>query len=485
MKVRSVHAWRCALGVTLASLYACSSPSDGAPPDASTPDAAFTQDAAADAAADDATSNASLDANSDDAPSGASYPAPHADFPRVESLGGPVLSMPNVVPIFFANDPLQAQIEQFLAQLTGSSYWTETTSEYGVTGLQVAPSIVVSDSVPSSITGPQISSWLAGYLDGTHPEWPAINNQNVYVVFYPEGTTVTQADGSTSCIDFGGYHNEGIEPLAPSAAGDAGIEEDAEASDDAASGASGARGPSFVYAVLPRCATFNTLAGLDSLTAAVSHELVEAATNPFTRTRRAFQYVDFDHVAWAIGLTNDLFVGEVSDMCHSESPDRAYQRLVGNFMVQRSWSNLAAAANRDPCVPAVPGVYIGAAPEFNEVDVILNDGGFPNALLTSGARIAVGQSTTLTVRLFSTGPTADWYVTPFQRLAAVGAAPTLRMVLDKGRGNNGDILKLTITRVANGPTFGGTEIFLVSSAMPLVGQGPRPASNAWYGFVEN
>jgi hypothetical protein len=32
---------------------------------------------------------------------------------------------------------------------------------------------------------------------------------------------------------------------------------------------------------------------------------------------------------------------------------------------------------------------------------------------------------------------------------------------------------------------GGTEIFLVSSAMPLVGPGEPPASNAWYGFVQN
>jgi len=47
--------------------------------------------------------------------------------------------------------------------------------------------------------------------------------------------------------------------------------------------------PPFVYAVLPRCATFNTLSGLDSLTTALSHELVEAVTDPFIRSRRAYQ----------------------------------------------------------------------------------------------------------------------------------------------------------------------------------------------------
>jgi hypothetical protein len=412
------------------------------------------------------------DANSD-GPALAGYPAPHADFPRIETGAGPVLKTPNVVPVFFGADSFEPQIERFLAQLSSSSYWTETTGEYGVSGLQLAPSIVVSDPIPTSTTDLEIQSWLAAYLDGTHSDWPAIADSNVYVVFYPDVTTITKP-GEASCTDFGGYHSEGTVQRARAASEDASV----------AAADAGLQESSFAYVVLPRCATFNKLSGLDALTAAVSHELVETATNPFNRTRRAFGYIDPGHVAWAIGLNRNLFFSELADLCESQSSDRAYQRLLGDFVVSRSWSNLAAGSNRDPCVPAGPGVYFGAAPELDELEVISNDGGFPNAVLTSGVRIRIGQSKTVAVRLFSTGPTPDWYVTPFQRRAA-GEEPTLRLELDKNLGNNGDVLELSITRLADGPTFGGTEIVLVSSAMPPTGQGFPPASTNWYGFVQN
>ena len=81
--------------------------------------------------------------------------------------------------------------------------------------------------------------------------------------------------------------------------------------------------------------------------------------------------------------------------------------------------------------------------------------------------MAVGQPKTISVRLFSTAPIPDWYVSVRQLLGTTGAPTTLRISLDKSTGNNGDILKLTITRTANGPAFGGTVIDLVSSTAPV------------------
>jgi hypothetical protein len=66
--------------------------------------------------------------------------------------------------IFFADDPIQGQIEQFLSQLAGSPYWAATTSEYGVGALQTALSTVVTDPFSTNIAGPEVDSWLAGYL---------------------------------------------------------------------------------------------------------------------------------------------------------------------------------------------------------------------------------------------------------------------------------------------------------------------------------
>ena len=44
----------------------------------------------------------------------------------------------------------------------------------------------------------------------------------------------------------------------------------------------------------------------------------------------------------------------------------AYIRGVGDFMVQRTWSNAAAKAGHDPCVPAPATPYIAAEPMFTE-----------------------------------------------------------------------------------------------------------------------
>ena len=65
----------------------------------------------------------------------------------------------------------------------------------------------------------------------------------------------------------------------------------------------------------------------------------------------------------------------------------------GGFTVQRIWSNAAAAAGGDPCVPASASVYFNVAPE--------------TWLLT----IPVGGTATFTADAFSSAPIAsDWYV---------------------------------------------------------------------------
>ena len=58
--------------------------------------------------------------------------ADHGPVPQLVSLGGPVLTAPKIQPIFWANDAERDHVEDFANQLVGSSYWTATTSEYGV-----------------------------------------------------------------------------------------------------------------------------------------------------------------------------------------------------------------------------------------------------------------------------------------------------------------------------------------------------------------
>jgi hypothetical protein len=399
-------------------------------------------DASSDVASDDAGDAATPDAPAETAPPPQGYPATHAAPPIVETFGGPILAAPKVVPIFFANDADQSQLEAFLMQLAASPYWKTTTGEYGVGPLSVAPSIVVTDAAPAMTTSLDILAWLAGYVGSGMAGWPAADPNNVYTVFYPQSTTITDGT-STSCQDYGAYHDEG--------------------NSDADAGA-----PPFPVAVIPRCANFNGLGGIDVVTANTSHELVEAATSPRLRSAPAFHTTDDDHIVWTV-----VPGGETGDMCIYDS--RAYEKLVGTFMVQRTWSNASAQAGLDPCVPGVAGPYINAAPDLD--DAVTLDRSATAHFRTTGVTVPTGMSKTIAVRLFSTAPANDWTVEAHDVGYESGGPATLSFKWDKSSGHNGDVLHLTITRTADG-SIGGTELMLVSNVSAT-------EQTVWFGFVAN
>src|SRR5581483_5145296 len=217
------------------------------------------------------------------------YPAPFPSPPQVVNNGGPRIVSGKVVPVFWANDPLQAQVEQFLQMMSPSPYWTAVTKEYGVGDFKTLPSIVIADPPPSSIDDAGIQTWLKQHADGSDMAWPYADPATVYALFYPVGTSIT-LQNSQSCSGFGAYH----------------------------SNTTLANNTSFAYAVMPRCN-----GGIDTLTASTTHELDEWATDPFPMSTPAFQTVDRDHLYWA------LAGGEVTDMC--EFASTAYGRILGNF----------------------------------------------------------------------------------------------------------------------------------------------------------
>jgi hypothetical protein len=165
--------------------------------------------------------------------------------------------------------------------------------------------------------------------------------------------------------------------------------------------------------------------------------------------------------------------GETGDMCIYDS--RAYEKLVGSFMVQRTWSNAAAQAGLDPCVPNVAGPYVNAAPDVDEVVTL--DRSATAHFRTTGVSVPTGQSRTIAVRLFSTAPTSDWTVEAHDLGFESGGPMTLTFKWDKPSGHNGDVLHLTITRTADG-SIGGTELMLVSNVSSTV-------QTVWFAFVAN
>lgn len=428
MSLRASFAFSCAIG---AALVACSGGGDQQS-DAGDADGVVVhhdsgaKDAIVDVAEEEASTVIHVDAG---------YPGPHPAVPQVVAAGGPVLTAPNVVPIFFPNDGAESTLESFMTQLAASTFWPAATTEYGVGALTISPSIVVTDTAPTSITDTAIQTWLKSYLDGTHAGWPTPSLNTIYTIFYPQSTTISEQGLGTSCVQFGGYHYDMAN-----------------------------NGTPIVYAVMPRCPTFGNLKGLDGTTGALSHELVEAATDPLGTS---YSYADQDHMVWNVAP-----LGEVGDMCAYEA--QSYQRLVGAFIVQRPWSNASAAAGHDPCVPVLAAPYFNAAPVLTD-DVTLQFYGQP--VTTKGIQISLNASKTVDVELFSDAPTTQWSVQAVDSTYGTNAPEELQFSWDSQYGNNGDILHLTITRVAEGQ-FGGSEIYVYS-------QRSSSDYNMWFGFVAN
>jgi hypothetical protein len=368
------------------------------------------------------------------------YPAFKVDAPQVMSGGGPVLATPKVVPVYFANDDttFTGNVTAFLGKLGSSTFWGPTPpalTEYGVGALSTVAPVQLTENAPGTIDDTAIQSWLAGKM--TDPAWPTADVNTIYTIFYPTGSTIT-LQGQSSCSSFGGYHNNikvGTQSIA--------------------------------YAVIPRCGKFGSLQGLDAVSAATSHELEEAATDPYPATNGAFSQVDDNHIIWMFALGG----GEVGDMC-AQSPDAYYAPTdIGN-VVQRSWSNKSAKAGHNPCLPS------DGLPYFNSMPVLtdkLTLGG--GQLVSKGVTIPVGQSQTIEVDLFSDAATSGpWTVSALDTAQLQGQAPELKFDWDRTSGQNGEKLHLTITVLKASQYM--AEGFIISSRL-----GTR--ENLWVGLVGN
>jgi hypothetical protein len=298
---------------------------------------------------------------------GYTYPAQHPTLPTAIKGPGAVLSAPNIVPVFYQDDPSIHDAEAFFARLAASSYWPGVTAEYGVGPLTVAPSVVVSDPPPATLSSAEVAAWLNKQIAASQATPPSANN--IYALVFPAGMTV-MLDGDDVCASALGYHDFALVP----------------------DGTADLRVP---YVVVPRCPLGldkpDTPRDFDELTSVLSHELVEAATDPLPDFASAYSDVDIEHVAWQFADNG----GEVGDLCEGR-PWSFYRDASVGAVVQRIWSNRAAAGGGDPCVP---GLQDGSA-YFNSALVPTDD--VPviqgRTLITRGVRVPVGESRTVDVQ---------------------------------------------------------------------------------------
>ena len=386
------------------------------------------------------TTEADIDAG-DDGYNGSpsdTYPAFQIDAPQVLDVGDTVLAHPVVVPVYFGNDDTQftGEITTFLGKFAASTFWPAAVGEYNVSTLTVTSPVQLTENAPAPTTQDSaIQTWLKGKL-GSDPAFPAPTPNTIYALYYPSGTTISLGqNGGTSCSSFGAYH-----------------------------GNITYNSNRVAYAVMPRCATFAGLTGINAVTAPTSHELIEAATDPFGDT---YATLDDDHITWGFILGGF----EIGDMCAQTQTAFWNPSDIGNY-VQSPWSNAKVKQAHDPCQPVN-----GTQAYFNAYPVLTDSINILNQVTTKGVTIPVGQSKTIEVDLFSDAPTAGpWKVDAIDSATLQQSAQELSFTWDRQTGQNGEKLHLTIKAVKASQY--GASAFLLYSTLGV-------RESFWIGVVGN
>ena len=354
------------------------------------------------------------------------FPPP---LPEVITYGGPVLSTPRVHPIYFAGtpDPMANDVQTFLPELQSTGYWTQTTSEYGVGNLQILSALQLPGAAPATLDDATLQHLIGAQLSGSNPPWGANDTNAIYLLILPSTTTMTSSLG-TSCNEFVGYHGEGVVP----------------------------GGTRFVYAVACLCPGLYLpiLSDLGQRTMVISHELVEAATDPYFMSDPAYQGEDDANVIWTLTLG-----GELGDMCEFNS-DAYVIPQGGHYSVQRTWSNAAARQHHIPCVPATGSQpFFDVYPVLSQRTVTLNNSPFT----VDTVDVPIGQTKVVDLKLYSATPTTGpWAVTVWDWEAYNNNAATTTLSLDKANGQTGDTLHLSITAKASDTKFPGEAVLILS-----------------------
>jgi hypothetical protein len=382
---------------------------------------------------DDDAGQTTTDAGTSDSPSAKDvavdmnvpgYPAVHPPLPLETYQGGPLLLHPKIVTISFAGDDttLIGRFEQFGDTITSTPWWTAVTDGYCLTGgsqcIGVGSGgghVRLTTAATSFYTDNDIQAFIqARVADGT---FPAPTADTLYTLYFPSGVSI-ELMGTRSCVSggFGGYHNSTT--VTPPAGGSMEI----------------------AYAVIPRCEP-DPQSGLSleqETTISTSHEFIEAATDSHPLNTPSYTITD---EAWSV------LGGEVGDVCVDLGQGGDDQYTESGFVVQRTWSNKAAQASHDPCVPAPAGLpYFNVAPESNRIAV------------------TVGNTAKVKVTGFSDYPLAPWTIKTLELDQALGlGSNVLSLSLDKPSLANGDTATLSVTLNSN-PSQGAAIFAIISQS---------------------
>ncbi len=233
--------------------------------------------------------------------------APPSDA-HLTYYGGPVISNVRVHDVFWGSGvQYQSELDAFYAAITNSAYF-DWLDEYATPKQHIGrgsfAGSFVDHAAPSgdTITNQQIQDELGRLLDAGSLGKRGAND--LYMVYFPPGVTITMEDGSQSCVQFCAYHSTFVH-----------------------------KKHDIYYGVVPdlggACAGgCGSGAQLDNTTAASSHELVEAVTDAAVGLAKSYA----PPLAWY-----DENNGEIGDICVG------HDATVAGYHVQTEWSNAAGA----------------------------------------------------------------------------------------------------------------------------------------------
>ncbi len=375
------------------------------------PDAGVTTDAGIDPGSPDAADEAPPPL--DHGKPSTTYPAFKPDMPAIGRNGGRILTAPVIVPVTWETDPNVARIDSFVDQIGTTDYWATVVKEYGVgvatVGGHVHIPVTAASPLPTTLSTDELEQIVDDGAGAGAAGWPAPTAQTIYLVFPHPSTAVTattQSGPTPACSVFGGYHTVTQGNL--------------------------------IYALALPCSKNKVLA---NLTATASHELGEAATDP--EPSSGYMGLDSNHISWSMFLRGTT---ENGDACQYYSDAEYLEAAPFDFQVQRLWSNAAAAAGKNPCVPAAPGPYFGVTPTALEM---VSYSGRQGAIMTKGINIPVGATKTFPVGFFSeaamSGPFSARVSEGFTPGVVGPSASHLSVSIDKTSGLNGEIAYVTVT----------------------------------------
>lgn len=410
------------------------------------------------------------------------YPAFTPEVPKLLNKGGKVLTSPVVVTVAWNDSPNIATWEQFVDQLGASAYWKEVVGEYGVGAYTSGAANHVHETraitIPSDPNVDPIAPIqklvVDSLTDTATSKWPAPTDQSVYLLYF------SGQNAETLCnLGMGGMH-ESVK----------------------------VNGKDVAYAIVMECGGDPQVTAFQSATISTSHELGEAAVDPYPDTSPGWQGLDGAHLAWELFQQGQDENGDLCELYEDSYGDVAAPEI--SLFVQRQWSNESVLAGHSPCVPARKDPYFNATPLSVEDDLTADFGAMKDQLpfgnVSKGVHIAIGETKKIPIGFYSDAPTDPikvqaFELDPFDNGDASGDAPppppgsgdgagpppatnkTLDISLDKESGVNGEKAWLTVK--VNEDAGYGVQVVLLQTTlgdqthfMPfLVGGNPAdPAS---------